>query len=56
LVTQLAENGKSTGSEQTEALADYTRLNDRRMRRWDKTLKFSNEALEVISKFDKKTT
>ncbi len=55
LVTQLAENGKSTGPEQTEALADYTRLNDRRMRRWDKTLKFSNEALEVISKFDKKT-
>ncbi len=56
LVTQLAENGKSTGPEQTEAVTDYTRLNDRRMKRWDKTLKFSNEALEVISKFDKKTT
>ena len=48
LVTQLAENGKSTGPEQTEALTDYTQLNDRRMKRWDKTLKFSEEAVAQI--------
>ncbi len=54
LVTQLAKNGMSTGPEQTEALADYTRLNDRRMKRWDKTLKFSEEALAQIAKADKK--
>ncbi|TMM59366.1 thioredoxin family protein [Maribacter algarum] len=56
LVKQLAEKGKSTGPEQTEALTNYTQLNDRRMKRWDKTLKFSEEALEKISKIDSKIT
>lgn len=56
LVTQLAEEGKSTGSEQTEALTNYTQLNDRRMKRWDKTLKFSEEALGEISKVNQKIT
>jgi len=56
LVTQLAEEGKSTGPEQTEALTNYTQLNDRRMRRWDKTLKFSEEALERIAKVNTKIT
>jgi len=56
LVEQLAEEGKSTGPEQTEALTNYTQLNDRRMKRWDKTLKFSEEAVQVISKVDSKIT
>ena len=50
LVAQLAEEEKSTGPEQTEALANYTQLNDRRMKRWDKTLKFNEETVEKISK------
>ncbi len=56
LVSQLAEEGKSTGPEQTEALTNYTQLNDRRMKRWDKTLKFSEDAVDQISKVDQKIT
>lgn len=56
LVSQLAEIGKSTGPEQTEALTHYTQLNDRRMKRWDKTLKFSEEAQQLISKINRKVT
>ncbi len=56
LVKNLAEEGKSTGPEQTEALTNYTQLNDRRMKRWDKTLKFNDEAVEQISKVDTEIT
>lgn len=56
LVKQLAEEGKSTGPEQSEALTNYTQLNDRRMKRWDKTLKLSEEAQEQIAKVDTKIT
>lgn len=56
LVAQLAEEGKSSGQEQTEALTNYTQLNDRRMKRWDKTLKFSEEAQEKLSKVNRKIT
>lgn len=56
LVADLAEEGKSTGPEQTEALTNYTQLNDRRMKRWDKTLKFNDEALEKIAAIKTKTT
>ena len=48
LVANLAKEDKSTGPNQTEALTNYTQLNDRRMKRWDKTLKFNNEALDKI--------
>ncbi len=56
LVAQLAIVGKSTGPEQTDALANYTQLNDRRMKRWDRTLKFNAEALDQISKVNRKIT
>ncbi len=39
LVEQLVETHGTTGNEKTEALVNYTKLNDRRMRRWDKTIK-----------------
>ena len=54
LVNNLAENGKTTGENQSEALVDYTQLNNRRMKRWDKTLKISTEIQERISNIDKK--
>lgn len=56
LVAQLAIAGKSTGPEQTDALTNYTQLNDRRMKRWDKTLKFNAEALDQISKVNRRIT
>lgn len=48
LVSDLSEKGESTGPIQTEVLAQYTQLNNSRMRRWDKTLKFSEEAISKI--------
>ena len=54
LVADLAEKGTSTGPEQSEALTQYTQLNNSRMRRWDKTLKFSDEAVARIKSVDKK--
>ena len=56
LVAELTKEGKSTGPEQTEALANYTQLNDRRMKRWDKTLKFRDEAIEQLLELDTKLT
>jgi thiol-disulfide isomerase/thioredoxin len=55
LISDLLTKNKSTGHEQSEALTNYSMLNDRRMKRWDKTLKidesistsFSNADLDV---------
>ena len=55
-VSELAENGQSTGAEQTEALANYTELNDKRMNRWDKTLKVPTEIQQKIALLDQKLT
>ncbi|MBT8282565.1 MAG: thioredoxin family protein [Muriicola sp.] len=41
LVSDLAKEYGTTGPEQTEAYKNYTELNHRRMKRWDKTLKVS---------------
>jgi len=56
LVKQLADKQSNTGIEKTEALANYTKLNDRRMKRWDKTIKISDEAQQKIAKFNKNMT
>ncbi|RAJ14972.1 thioredoxin family protein [Olleya aquimaris] len=39
LVSTLVNKQSNTGPEVTEALTNYTKLNDRRMKRWDKTVK-----------------
>ncbi|MBU2947874.1 thioredoxin family protein [Zobellia uliginosa] len=54
MVNQLALEGKATGPEQSEALANYTMLNDRRMKRFDKTVKVSEEAATTIARLDKR--
>ncbi|WP_179375267.1 thioredoxin family protein [Winogradskyella wichelsiae] len=56
LVTALVEENSNTGIEKTEALAEYTQLNDRRMRRWDKTAKVSEGDKIKIQNSDKKVT
>lgn len=53
LVAELAEQGKTTGPNQTEALSNYTMLNDRRMRRFDKTVKVGAEIGEKIGSLKK---
>ena len=56
LVHQLALEGSTSGAEKTEDLANYTLLSDRRMKRWDKTLKISEVDQETISNFDGNVT
>ncbi|WP_082422506.1 thioredoxin family protein [Aquimarina longa] len=46
LVSELLIEGKSTGDEQSESLTEYSNLNDRRMKRLDKTLKIEESIKE----------
>ncbi|MDB4098704.1 thioredoxin family protein [Polaribacter sp.] len=50
LVNNLLTEGKSTGPEQSEDLINYSRLNDRRMKRLDKTIKISEETIQEFQK------
>lgn len=50
LVKGLVENETTSGNEKTEVLANYTMLNDRRMKRWDKTIKIPEGLQNSISK------
>ena len=54
LVSNLAANNGTTGPEQTDNNKHYTVLNDKRMRRWDKTLKISEEVLKQLEDYQKK--
>ncbi len=45
LVNTLVEEGKSTGPNQSEDLLNYSKLNDRRMKRLDKTVKLSEDTI-----------
>ncbi len=56
LVSKLVKNKSTTGAEQTEVLVDYTMLNDRRMKRWDKTIKVSEEVMAKMKNHNKEVT
>lgn len=56
IVTRLVEENSTTGNEKTEDLANYTVLNNKRMKRWDKTIKISETDKQTIGAFDKKIT
>jgi len=56
LVSQLVEEGKTTGTAQSEALIEYTKLNDRRMKRFDKTVKIDEKVADDISNINQKIT
>lgn len=49
LMASLVSEGKSTGAEQSEALANYTMLNQKRMQRLNKTLKISEDLSAKIA-------
>jgi len=53
LVESHSKSFTSTGHTQTEALSNYTVLNYRRMKRWDKTLRFTKEQQKLIVEFDR---
>jgi thiol-disulfide isomerase/thioredoxin len=56
LVSTLVEQNSTTGNDKSPSMANYTVLNDRRMRRWDKTVKPNQEAIDRLAEFDKKVT
>lgn len=57
LVTQLSQEGKSTGPLQTdEALVNYTKLNNRRMKRWDKMIKIDEATVSDIRQINTNRT
>ena len=49
LVSNLLANGKATGPLKSEALTNYSLLNDRRMKRLDKTLQISEDTITTIN-------
>ena len=53
-VKKLVENNSTSGKDKSEAMVNYTLLNDRRMKRWDKTLNISQDIQDRIAKFDEK--
>jgi hypothetical protein len=56
LVLELMRDGKSTGPNQSEALYQYTKINNQRMKRLDKQTKLSKEAVKLAEKIDKEFT
>ena len=56
LVSDLLEENKSTGVNQSEALYNYSFLNDRRMKRLDKTSKLTEDTLTKIKNVEEPQT
>ncbi|MEO0572052.1 MAG: thioredoxin family protein [Bacteroidota bacterium] len=56
LVHELATINSNSGLDKTASLANYTQLNDRRMKRWDKTLSIPDEAVSKIKIQDARVT
>lgn len=54
LVRTLVKEGKSTGEDAKETYVNYTKLNAKRMQRWDKTLKLPETAVNTIKSFQRK--
>jgi hypothetical protein len=56
LVRNLLADGKSTGPTQSDALTNYSLLNDRRMKRLDKTIKITDTTQAVFNTILEKQT
>ena len=52
LVADLLVDGQSTGSEQSESSTNYSKLNDARMSRLDKTIKLTDEIVFKLENLD----
>ena len=50
------ENGKSSGPDKSEALSNYTLLNNSRMKRLDATMKIEEDVLEKFQQYHKNVT
>ena len=56
LVSNLLAEGKATGHNQSDDLTNYSMLNDKRMKRLDKTIKISEETIREIEKIKEPQT
>ena len=56
LVELLVEEKSTTGDSKTETLIEFTKLNDRRMKRWSKTLKIPVNIEKKITSIDSRAT
>ncbi|MCV6630065.1 MAG: thioredoxin family protein [Flavobacteriaceae bacterium] len=53
MMQEFVANGTSSAPDQEETLSQFTKLNDSRMRRWNKTFKLSQEEQEVLATYGK---
>ncbi len=53
LVDSLVASGKTTGTNQTEKLVEFTKLNIQRMNRLDKTIKLSEQIINMMNQSDR---
>lgn len=51
IIDQKVIENSTTGKEKTQVLAEYTKLNQRRMKRWNKTVKISEVHSQQIKSF-----
>ena len=56
LLKSLLAEGKTTGQNQSEALLNYAKLNDKRMKKWEKIGKISPELIQKLSEIDEPLT
>ncbi|GAA4280584.1 thioredoxin family protein [Gaetbulibacter aestuarii] len=54
LTHHLSMTNGTSGKEQSEAHIQFTKLNDRRMKRWDKTLKINKADAETFKRYEQK--
>jgi thiol-disulfide isomerase/thioredoxin len=52
LVLNLVTEGKTTGSNQTEKLVEFTKLNQQRMNRLNKTIKLNDHDLSLLNRIE----
>ncbi len=55
-VKELVATKSTTGEAQTDALINYTLLNDRRFKRWNKTLKVGDDVKSKVESYKKNIT
>ncbi|MEL6253702.1 MAG: thioredoxin family protein [Bacteroidota bacterium] len=53
LMGNLVAEGKTTGPNQSESMANYTKMNEHRMKRLDKTFKISKELETIVAAYEK---
>ena len=56
LIGDLIVSGKSSGAAQSEALLNYSTLNDKRMKRLDKTSKLTQQTIAALKNIDEPVT